>query len=73
MKKHTYDWNLILGVFLIGLALSEGVYAVCNIPLFYWYGETYLDGITLIVMCIIYIIFLFKELDGFMVKHLNKF
>jgi hypothetical protein len=68
-KDYTYDWNFILGFGFMGFSFGEGVYVICNVFILHFYGQSYLDVTTLILVSMVYMAFLCRYLDGFMGRY----
>ena len=53
----------------MGFSFGEGVYVICNVFILHFYGQSYLDVTTLILVSMVYMAFLCRYLDGFMGRY----
>ena len=67
----TFNWDTILAIILASVTFGGGVYTILGVIVFIFYKELYLDGASIGLMAIIFLVFVGKELDKFWNKHLK--
>jgi hypothetical protein len=65
----TFNWNVILALFVACATFAAGIWAFSGIVVFMVYGRWYLDTTALIIMTIVFLIFVFREFDRFLTRH----
>jgi hypothetical protein len=67
----TFNWETILALLLGSIAVGSGVYTILGVIVFIIYKELILDGTSIGIMAIVFLVFVGQELDKLWNKYLK--
>ena len=68
----TYEWNLIISIFIACFTFALGIGIVSNLVIFMLTGKWYINSESTFVIVIVFIFFAFRELDKFVTSIFKK-
>lgn len=68
----TFNWDTILAIVIASTTFGAGIFTILGVLVFIFYKELYLDGSSIGIMTIVFMVFVGQELDKFLSRYLKK-
>lgn len=67
----TINWVMVQSITIAAITFGTGVYTIGGILIFFIYKELVLDGLSIIILTIVFFYFICTELDKFITKYIK--